>query len=274
MPELPEVETVANSLRRHVLGRRIEAIEVREARLRQAVDGARLRDHLLGRSFIAIERRAKYLIFTTDAETAMLVHLGMSGRLGVVRASQPLQKHDHILWRLAGDYELRFNDPRRFGFVDSCSLGALPEHPRLRDLGVEPLGEAFNGAALYTMTRKSKKPIKNFLMDGRRIVGVGNIYACESLWQARIHPNTAAGTLSPERCERLGEAVRTILKAAIEQGGTTLRDFADADGRAGYFAISLHAYGRDGEACTRCGAAIKRVVHAGRGTFYCPGCQR
>ena len=274
MPELPEVETVRRTLLPHVVGQRIETVRVLETRLRQPVDVAALTAALHGRIVLAVRRRAKYLLFDLEGDSVMLVHLGMSGRLGVVAADRPLNLHDHVVWNLQGARQLRFNDARRFGMVDVFAQGGEAAHPRLRHLGVEPLDAlSFTAASLYIASRGVAKPIKNFLMDGNRIVGVGNIYACESLFTAGIHPSAPAGKLSASRWERLVEAVRVTLISAIEEGGTTLRDFANVEGQAGYFAVRLQVYGRTGDPCTRCGRPIRRVVQAGRSTFYCPACQ-
>ena len=275
MPELPEVETVRRSLLPHVVGQVFGPVLVRDTRLRFAVDTALLSAHVQDRRVLAVRRRAKYLLFDLQGGTVLLVHLGMSGRLEIMPADRPLLTHDHVIWQLQDGRHLRFNDPRRFGMVLSFAQAAEAAHPRLVHLGVEPLDEALlTGALLHAWTRGVAKPIKNFLMDGSRIVGVGNIYACESLFMAGVHPQRAAGRLSAARCDRVVDAVRTVLNRAIAEGGTTLRDFANAEGNAGYFAVSLQAYGREGLPCLRCGALIARVVQAGRSTFYCPRCQK
>ena len=275
MPELPEVETLRRSLLPHVVGQTLRHVLVRDTRLRFAVDTAVLTDQVQDRRVLAVRRRAKYLLFDLEGGGVLMVHLGMSGRLGIMPADRPLLTHDHVIWTLEDGRHLRFNDPRRFGMVLTFRREEEATHPRLAHLGVEPLDDgAFTGALLHTWTRGVAKPIKNFLMDGTRIVGVGNIYACESLFIAGVHPSRAAGRLSAARCDALVEAVRAVLIRAIEEGGTTLRDFANAEGDAGYFAVSLQAYGREGLPCLRCGAPIARMVQAGRSTFYCPRCQR
>lgn len=275
MPELPEVETLRRSLLPHVVGQTLRHVLVRDTRLRFAVDTAVLTAHVQDRRILTVRRRAKYLLFDLEGDLVLMVHLGMSGKLNVMPAARPLLTHDHVIWELEDGRHLRFNDPRRFGMVLSFSREEEATHPRLVHLGAEPLDDAaFTGALLHTWTRGVAKPIKNFLMDGTRIVGVGNIYACESLFMAGVHPARAAGRVSAERCEALAAAVRTVLRKAIEEGGTTLRDFANAEGDAGYFAVSLQAYGREGLPCLRCGAPVARVVQAGRSTFYCPRCQR
>ena len=274
MPELPEVETVRRSLLPHVSRRRLLEVRVRDARLRTPVDVPALRALLPGRRVLGLRRRAKYLLFDLEGGTVLLVHLGMTGVLNIAPPQRPLRKHDHVVIDLEGGRQIRFHDPRRFGLVEALPAGAESNHPRLRHLGVEPLGPAFEPRALAAAAAGRRQPIKSFLMDGRRIVGVGNIYACEALFLARIHPRRAAGRLAPARWQRLARAVRHVLNDALTKGGTTLRDFADADGEAGYFGLRLRVYDREGLACRRCGRAVRRTVQSGRGTFYCPGCQR
>jgi formamidopyrimidine-DNA glycosylase len=274
MPELPEVETVRRSLLPHVVGARIDAVRVADPRLRWPVDVPSLTRAVAGRRILGVRRRAKYLLFDLEAETVLMVHLGMTGRLGIVPADRLGLPHDHVVFELEGARQMRFNDARRFGLVEVYSAAAEAQHPRLEHLGAEPLdAAAFNGASLYASTRRVKKPIKNFLMDAAQVVGVGNIYASESLFAARIPPTLPAGRLPLHRCARLVDAVRTTLEHAIAQGGTTLRDFQNAEGEAGYFAIALQVYGREGQPCVACGAPILRAVQAGRATFFCPRCQ-
>ncbi|HET6344654.1 MAG TPA: bifunctional DNA-formamidopyrimidine glycosylase/DNA-(apurinic or apyrimidinic site) lyase, partial [Myxococcota bacterium] len=240
MPELPEVETVRRSLLPHVLGARIDAVRVADGRLRWPVDVPGLTRAVAGRRITGVRRRAKYLLFDLEAETVLMVHLGMTGRLGIVPADRLGLPHDHVIFELEGARQMRFNDARRFGLVEVYPAAVEAEHPRLKHLGVEPLdATAFTGASLQAGTRGVKKPIKNFLMDAAQVVGVGNIYASESLFAARIRPTLPAGRLSRPRCDRLVDAVRATLEHAIAQGGTTLRDFQNAEGEAGYFAIAL-----------------------------------
>ena len=274
MPELPEVETVRRTLLPYVVGQTIADVIVRDARLRFGIDTDALRRAVVGRTVLGVRRRAKYLLFDLDNGWVMLVHLGMSGKLGWVPAALELKTHDHVLWSLGASSQLRFNDPRRFGMVDVFAASDEARHIRLRHLGVEPLDAAFDAAMLTAATREVKKPIKNFIMDASYVVGVGNIYACEALFAAGIHPGRAAGRVSPGRIAALVQAIRETLEAAITLGGTTLRDFANVAGEAGYFAIRLSVYGREGEPCVRCARPILRMVQAGRSTFYCPRCQR
>jgi formamidopyrimidine-DNA glycosylase len=274
MPELPEVESVRRSLERDLVGRRIEAVRVRDRRLRVPVDTAALEQAATGREVLRVRRRAKFLLVDLGEAPTVLVHLGMTGRLSLVPRELPLAKHDHVIFALDDGRDLRFNDARRFGLVSLVEAGAEADHPALAGLGVEPLEAAFDGAALYALTRGVARPIKNLIMDGNRLVGVGNIYASESLFRAGIHPAAPAGRLSKPRLVRLARAIRDTLRAAIAQGGTTFRDFSNTGGELGYFSVRLRVYGREGEPCVRCGGRIRRIVQSGRSTFYCGACQR
>jgi formamidopyrimidine-DNA glycosylase len=224
-----------------------------------------------GRRLLSVSRRAKYLLFGFD-HGSLIVHLGMSGSLRVVQANEPAGVHDHVDL-VFGERALRLRDPRRFGMV-VWQPGDAAGHPLLARLGPEPLDEAFNGAWLYQVSRGLRAPIKHVLMDGHKVVGVGNIYASESLFRAHIHPLEQAGRIGLPRCERLAEAVKETLQAAIAAGGSTLRDFVGGDGQPGYFQQQYFAYGRDGEACRVCGGDIHRVVSGQRATYFCPVCQR
>jgi len=197
----------------------------------------------------------------------------MTGRVSFAAVGDRYATHDHVAFELDDGRELRFNDARRFGMVLGLAATEEANHPRIRDLGVEPLSPDFSPAAMQAAARGSKRPIKNLLMDGKRVVGVGNIYASEALFAARVHPATPSGRLTLARWRKLVIAVRSTLRRAIAQGGTTLRDFANAEGDAGYFAVSLRVYGREGEKC-RCGGTVRRMVQSNRSTYYCPRCQR
>lgn len=269
MPELPEVEVTRLGLLPHVEGRVISGVRVRAPRLRWPVpDEVR---GLAGRTVRGVARRGKYLLLDCGDGT-LIVHLGMSGSLRVVPAQEPPARHDHFDLVLGG-HALRLRDPRRFGAV-LWAAGPPQAHPLLRHLGLEPLEPGFDGAALHALTRGHRCAIKQLLMDGRRIVGVGNIYASESLFRSGIHPRTRAGRLSRARCERLARAVREVLRAAIRAGGSSLRDFVGSDGNPGYFQNRTWVYDRGGEPCRRCGTAIRRIVQGQRATYYCPACQR
>jgi formamidopyrimidine-DNA glycosylase len=269
VPELPEVEVTRRGLARVLAGRRVSAVTVREPRLRWRVpDAVRA---LPGRTLRAVRRRAKYLLLDCG-DGQLIVHLGMSGSLRVLPAGSAPGKHDHVDVEF-GDRLLRLRDPRRFGAMLWSSASSAP-HPLLAHLGIEPLSRALDGPRLHAMTRGRRAAIKTFLMDGRRIVGVGNIYASESLFRARIDPRTPAGRLSPGRCARLARAVKATLRAAIRAGGSSLRDFVGSDGACGSFQQRTLVYDRAGKPCRRCGAAVRRSVLGQRSTFYCPACQR
>lgn len=284
MPELPEVETIRRGLLPLVIGRRVVEVTVRERRLRWPIAPAALR-RLTGARLLGVRRRSKYLLVDTDAGVTLLMHLGMSGRIWVSESARPARPHEHVVFKLDDGRDLRFADPRRFGMVDLVPDDRLDRHPRLRGLGPEPIGDAAGGGAdgamaevlaerFWRATRRRKKPVKNFLMDTRAVAGVGNIYASESLHRAGIRPARAVGRMARADWGRLVAAVQAVLGEAIEAGGTTLRDFFNAEDEAGYFAVRLRVYDREGKGCPRCRAVVRRKVMAGRSTFYCPGCQR
>jgi len=270
MPELPEVETTCRGIRPHVQGRSLSRLVVRNPRLRVAVP-ADLSAHIEGARLEGVDRRAKYLLLRFSAGT-VIVHLGMSGSLRVVAAAEPAGPHDHVDF-VFGEEALRLRDPRRFGMV-VWQPGEVAAHPLLAHLGPEPLGDGFDAAYQLRITRGLRAPIKHVLMDSSKLVGVGNIYASESLFRARIHPLEPAGRLGPRRCARLVDCVRETLAAAIAAGGSTLRDFVGGDGRPGYFQQQYFVYGRDGEPCRVCGTPVRRIVSAQRASFFCPRCQR
>lgn len=269
MPELPEVETTCRGLTPHVVGRRVTAISVRQPRLRIPVPESL--DELVGQRIEGIHRRAKYLVFETG-KGRMVIHLGMSGSLRVCAASIPPRKHDHVLFGLTSGQEMRFHDPRRFGLVDWTG-GEWLEMRWFKDLGPEPLEDDFDAEYLGEKAKGRKVAVKSFIMSNQVVVGVGNIYACEALFLAGIHPKRAAGKVSRARLQGLVEAIKDRLAAAVESGGTTLRDFVHEDGQPGYFKQELMAYGREGEPCKKCKARIKRCVIGQRSTFYCAHCQ-
>lgn len=274
MPELPEVEVLRRSLAPRLTGDRIAEVTVRQRALREPVPAVRLARELPGRRIEGLRRRAKYLLIDLEGGRTLVVHLGMSGRLTVAPAGAPVEAHEHVAFGLASGGRLRFRDPRRFGLVLLAATGRLERDRHFAHLGLEPLDGELTGERLAERARGRRGPVKPFLMDAGVVVGVGNIYASEALHAAGIHPRRSVARLSAVRWERLAVAVRETLARAIEQGGTTLSDFADGEGNAGYFQVSLAAYGREGEPCRRCGRPIRRIVQAGRGTFYCAGCQR
>lgn len=270
MPELPEVETTLRGIRPYLEGEQLEAIEVRDPRLRWPVpDTIR---QAVGARITGLQRRAKYMILETDAGGDLLIHLGMSGSLRVITDQSGPRKHDHFDL-VTSKAVIRYNDPRRFGAL----LWVTPprqEHELLAHLGPEPLGDEFSGDLLYQRSRGRRVAVKNFIMDGRIVVGVGNIYATEALFMTGIHPNRAAGRISIDRYRALAQAIRDVLARSIRQGGTTLRDYVNSDGAPGYFALDLLAYGRDGKPCFQCGTDLRHKVIGQRSSFYCPRCQR
>jgi len=271
MPELPEVETTRRGIRAALRGRRVAEFVLCNHRLRWPVDRA-LAKILPGQRVLDVRRRAKYLLIELERGT-LIAHLGMSGSLRVMPADAPWLKHDHYELRLDTGRGLRFNDPRRFGSLHWVTGDPL-DHPLLAGLGPEPLDVGFDGACLAARAKGRKVAIKQFLMDQSVVVGVGNIYASEALFRAGIHPRRAAGKVSLGRLERLAEAVKSVLGEAIRQGGTTLRDYVNADGTPGYFRQKLYVYERDGQACRRCGTAIRKLAQGQRSTYFCPACQK
>lgn len=270
MPELPEVEITRRGIEPALQGRAVSGVRVRQPKLRYPVPGD-LAERLSGEVVRAVRRRGKYIL-VEFAAGSLLIHLGMSGSLRVVPAERPAQKHDHFDLVL-GKEAIRLHDPRRFGAVLWLPHPALA-HPLLAGLGLEPLDEGFDGKALQVLCAGRNTPIKLLIMDSHLLVGVGNIYASESLFRARIHPQTPAGRLSGPRCERLAQCIRETLQDALAAGGSSLRDFVHSDGASGYFQQQYFVYGRDGETCRVCGSTIRRLVMGQRASFYCPRCQR
>ena len=270
MPELPEVETSRRGIEPHLVGERIDRLIIRERRLRWPVS-TDVDRHLAGQTVISVGRRAKYLLINTTNGTA-IIHLGMSGSVTIVNRDTPAGVHDHFDIDLASGKSLRYRDPRRFG---SLHWTDNPEqHKLLRSLGPEPLDDAFSGEYLWKKSRGRRVNIKQFIMNANIVVGVGNIYASEALFQAAINPKRAAGRIALQRYDVLVTAIQDVLHAAIKAGGTTLRDFYGGDGEAGYFQQDLAVYGRDNEPCRKCKRPISIVVLGQRSTFYCKNCQR
>ena len=277
MPELPEVETIKNSLIPICVNSRIEQVLVYEPRLRERIDENSFQKWLPGSTITQITRRSKYLLFQLNNEAVLVAHLGMSGRLGVFSSEQVREKHTHVVIRLHRDgieQEMRYRDPRRFGLLQIVEPGKLSVYPRFIKLGVEPLKKEFNKEYLFDKTQNSRRPIKNLLMDAEIVVGVGNIYANEVLYICEINPLIAAGELSLVQIEAVVQTIKKVLRQAIEAGGTTLNDYRNGKGEPGFFQLQLLAYGRDGETCSRCGSTIVRAKSAGRSTFFCPACQK
>jgi len=270
MPELPEVETTLRGIAPHTLKRKVSRVIIRQSSLRWPIP-EELPDLIQGKTLRSITRRGKYLLFEFK-EGHALIHLGMSGSLCLVEATTPPNIHDHFDW-IFGNIALRYHDPRRFG----CLLwvdGNPAHHKLLAKLGPEPLTDEFTADYLFKRSRKRAQAVKQFIMDSHVVVGVGNIYANESLFMSRIKPIRKAGTLTRKNCEDLVRDIKFVLARSIEQGGTTLRDFVGGDGKPGYFKQQLLVYGRGGEACNNCGKHLKEVRIMERTTVYCVDCQK
>lgn len=278
MPELPEVETVRRGLLPYLEGRRIRRVTLRRDSLRQpippdfvqAVSGSRVE---------RLERRAKYLLLHLSNGRVVIAHLGMSGRMTVIAPGAeppPLATHDHVVFETEDGAEIRFNDARRFGLLLLDAEETLAQHPLLAGIGPEPLGEAFDGSALFAQLQRRKSPVKAILLDQTVVAGIGNIYACEALFAAGIDPQAPGPTLDRAAADRLAAAVRAVLDRAIAAGGSSLRDYVQASGELGYFQHQWAVYGREGQACPGCTCdlavtgGIARIVQSGRSTFYCP----
>lgn len=287
MPELPEVETVRKGLAPVMEGRLIERAENRRPDLRFPFPD-RFSERLTGIRVERLDRRAKYLLFRLESGETLLAHLGMSGRFTIqleTQAEKPgsfahapgtSEKHDHVVFGMEGGANIVFNDPRRFGFMTLFPTDHEAAVPFLAGLGPEPNSNEFSGPFLQARLKGKKAPLKAALLDQRVVAGLGNIYVCEALHRAGLSPRRLAGTLGPQRAERLALAVRQMIEEAIAVGGSSLKDFASADGELGYFQHTFRAYGREGQVCVTagCGGVIQRIVQSGRSTFFCPTCQR
>ena len=298
MPELPEVETVRRGLQPVMEGAHIDSVELRRPNLRFPCPPD-FNKRLAGQEIIALGRRAKYLLIHLETSDVVLCHLGMSGSFRVDQDEEEehpapgkfhherskAEKHDHAVFHLKGvdgrNIRVVYNDPRRFGFMLLHDDGRLDSHPLLAGLGIEPTGNALDGAELAERLRGKKTSLKAALLDQRIIAGLGNIYVCEALWRARLSPRRTAASIvskrgTSERCERLATAIRAVIAEAIAAGGSSLRDYVKADGSLGYFQHAFKVYDREGQPCLReeCGGTVRRIVQAGRSTFFCPSCQR
>jgi formamidopyrimidine-DNA glycosylase len=283
MPELPEVETVRRGLLPALEGARIVRAEARRKDLRFPLP-ARFVQRLTGARVLALARRAKYLVAPLDTGETLIAHLGMSGRFTIIDADRqpgafyddhpPDPAHTHVILETDAGARIEYNDPRRFGYMDLIAADALDAHRYFKGLGPEPLGNAFSADHLATAFAGRTQSVKATLLDQRVVAGLGNIYVCEALHRAAISPKRAAGRIAKPRLVLLAETIREVLGDAIEAGGSSLKDFAQADGALGYFQHRFRVYGREGEACPRCGGTIARFVQAGRSTFWCPRCQR
>jgi formamidopyrimidine-DNA glycosylase len=270
MPELPEVETTRRGIEPYLTGARIKDIIIRQRKLRWPIP-RQLEKELTGQQVRSVTRRGKYLLLNTDSGTA-IIHLGMSGSLQIIKNNKCAGPHDHVDLQLNNKTILRFTDPRRFGCLLWTRSDPL-KHKLLRNLGPEPLSDNFNSDYIFKQARGRKLNIKAFLMNSHIVVGVGNIYANESLFMAGIHPKRAAGRISLHRYQLLVDAVKEILKDSIKLGGTTLKDFVDSNGKPGYFQQTLRVYGRGGEPCKQCSNPLKEIRLGQRSTIYCTNCQ-
>lgn len=271
MPELPEVETLKRSLEKHIVGHKITSFVRFRDSLRYKLDNeiaAKSKNSVI----IGVRRIAKYLVIDLD-NNSIIFHLGMTGRLTLRESDYAFQKHDHLAFILDDKNQLVFNDARRFGMVYICPSNELKLQKYLQNIGPEPFDEQFNAQYLLQYFKNKKMPIKSAIMDNRIVVGIGNIYASESLFLSNINPARSAQSLSSIELEKLISSVILVLDKAIIAGGTTLRDFVDGDNKPGYFKQELNVYGRKGEACNICGAKIVKIVQSGRATYFCPGCQ-
>jgi len=271
MPELPEVETTRRGIEPYLTDQTILTINIRESRLRWPVDNS-IAQIFQQQKIHSVTRRGKYLLLNCANEYHLLIHLGMSGSLRIVEKDEAIAKHEHFDICLNSGLILRYRDPRRFGALFYCQ-GNPQEHKLIKDLGPEPLGEDFDFEGFYKHSRQKRLPIKQYIMDHHVVVGVGNIYANEALFLARIRPGKAAGRVSRNDFQKLYQAIIKVLKAAIEQGGTTLKDFRGSDGKPGYFQLTLSVYGKAGEQCSVCSTVIKDKRIGQRNSYYCPKCQ-
>ena len=272
MPQLPEVETTRRGIAPHLIGVPIREVTIRNYKLRYPV--SKTLDQISGDRVVEIHRRAKYLILHLENSGSLIIHLGMSGSLRLSDPAIDLKKHDHVILDLTNGKQLRFHDPRRFGIYLHLPKEDPFKHSLLSKLGPEPLSDDFTTASLKQACAGRKAPIKQVIMDNKVVVGVGNIYASESLFRASIRPTTAAARLSGPKLARLVETIRQVLSESIEQGGTTLRDFVNSDGQPGYFAQRLFVYGREGKPCRNCATPIRQKVMGQRSTYWCPKCQK
>jgi formamidopyrimidine-DNA glycosylase len=273
MPELPEVETTCQGISPHLCGKKLTSVDVRNGSLRWPVSDEIYHLKNLPLADGCVSRRAKYIVINLPKNQHIIIHLGMSGSLRICSPDEALKKHDHVIFHLSSGLQMRYHDPRRFG----CLLWTdhdISDHPLISKLGPEPLTEDFSTEYLVNKSKLRKKTIKQHIMDHQIVVGVGNIYACEALFMAGIHPEREAGKISKVRLAKLREKIQQVLQRSINQGGTTLRDFINSDGKPGYFKQQLNVYDREGQPCITCGSLIKRIILGQRSTFFCPKCQK
>lgn len=276
MPELPEVETICNGIRPHIVGRTIKKISHSGKELRSAVPIREMQANLIGKMIIDVRRRAKYLIAEVDSGSLLIIHLGMTGNLGIFSPDDDIAKHCHLRFLLNDGRELRYTDVRRFGSMHMIPLEAVPtiEQTFFSTTGPEPFSEEFTANYLYDLAKNRSIPVKTFIMTNQIVAGVGNIYANESLFMAGIKPNTKANILSKKSWKNLISCIRDVLNHAIECGGSTISDYVNASQESGYFQINFQVYGKEGQTCSKCNAIIQKVVLNGRASFYCPNCQK
>ncbi len=275
MPELPEVEVICRGLQDHIVGKRITDLYYSGKKLRLPLEKATMHRELVGQRILSLSRRAKYLLMELENGASMIIHLGMTGNMGIFTKGSDLKKHDHVCWTLENITELRFNDTRRFGAVQL--LLAKEAKAQTKDFfaatGPEPFSRSCSVAYLAKRAAKRKQAVKCFIMDSHVIAGIGNIYANEALFRSAIHPTRPASTLSEKEWKRLLTIIRKTLKHAIECGGSTISDFVNASGKGGYFQMNFQIYGKAGEQCTQCREIIQKTTIGGRASFFCPTCQ-
>jgi formamidopyrimidine-DNA glycosylase len=272
MPEMPEIETLARKLRRRLVGKRIARVSLSGLPLRKPIAGS-FAGNLRGRTIRKILRRGKYLIAELEPRAFWLIHLGMSGRILYHDKSEAGTKHTHVLVRFSDSTELEYRDPRRFGLMAAYDALQLNQIPEIRSLGKDPLSTGFNGKWLESRLQASRQEVKSFLLDQRKVAGLGNIYVCESLFLAQNHPRRRCFTLASEETARLANAIREVLQISIRRRGTSFSDFVDSDGNPGENQNYLMVFQRDGKECVRCRTPIKRIIQGNRSSFYCPDCQ-
>ena len=272
MPELPEVEVICRGLKPHIENRTITAIFCGKKELRLQIPRQKLAEKVTGARVVKIHRRAKYLLFDLDNKCQLVIHLGMTGRLGIFRENAPETLHDHLSFSLDDGMEMRFNDTRRFGYV--LVQDGTESYDPFAKLGPEPFWDEFTGAYLFAKAGKRVQPVKNFLMDSHVVVGIGNIYANEILFYCGLLPTTPIGSISGKTYAEVVATSRRVLAKAIKSGGTTISDYVNASGQSGYFQLELAVYGKNGDPCGVCGTEIEKNVIGGRATFFCPQCQQ
>jgi formamidopyrimidine-DNA glycosylase len=274
MPELPEVEVIRRGLQKHLPGCKVLDIRAGNKKLRRPMPRRDLQKFIRGARVKSVGRRAKFLLIAMDNGARLIVHLGMTGRLGIFPTGAPRAKHDHLRLQLDNNMQLRFNDSRRFGFIQVQPPGSDTAGIMMANLGPEPLGPDFSPEYLQKLAAGKNRPLKNFLMDNRIVVGIGNIYACEILFHAGLKPDKKVSRLTLKDWGKIVKSSRQVLEKAIASGGTTISDFVNESGKSGYFQLELQTYGKQGRPCSCCTTPIAKKTMAGRATFFCPKCQK